>query len=281
MKNNKCKVCGGNDASVAYNNDIIVVSKCRVCDFYFLNDTGKKVEYNSSGKKSNVTAKGYIEHLLHLDNEKKEKYSVLAKNRYAYYSKKLQKEKISILEIGCGVAHQSVTFKSLGGEYMGIDINSDVIQESKKYNYNTKCIDFFDFDSEGMQYDVILCSQVLEHITEPREFIEKVYKSLKKNGIFHIDVPNNDSLSSLINEIMPNNKNRYRAIINPHHAFAYNKTSLEFLLSQYFKDISVFNSSSTSKLYGQTLKLNLFQKTFFIISSIINKGNILVGIAQK
>ena len=121
----------------------------------------------------------------------------------------------------------------------------------------------------------------MEHITEPYLFIEKIYNSLSKNGILHIDVPNNDSLSGIASLMIEKNATRYKAITYPQHCFAYNKYSLRYLLEIFFSNIEIFSSSSTSLTYGQTLELSNMQKSFFNFSNLIGKGNLLIGIAQK
>lgn len=155
-----------------------------------------------------------------------------------------------------------------------------MVEDAQKNNFNVKCVDFFDFDVEN-KFDVILFSQVLEHITQPNLFIKKVFDSLNDNGILHVDVPNDNSLSGLMSLMRNNNKNRHKGIIYPEHCFSYNKQSLEYLLKIYFDDVNVFQSTSTSDLYGQTTDLTKSQEVFFQFSSLINKGNLLVGIAQK
>lgn len=45
------------------------------------------------------------------------------------------------------------------------------------------------------QYDVIFMTQVLEHITHPREMVERLYASLVPGGIPHLDVPNQGTLA--------------------------------------------------------------------------------------
>lgn len=276
----KCKICGSDKNKLIKKNEIIEVVRCDNCDFSFIINQPNHIVSDSTGDFSNTTTDSYCEHLLNTDDKKKAKYNLLAENKYRLYSDKLKKKNFSILEIGCGSAHQYDKFEALGANYLGIDINQAMVEDAQNNNFNVKCVDFFDFDVEN-KFDVILFSQVLEHITQPNLFIKKVFDSLNDNGILHVDVPNDNSLSGLMSLMRNNNKNRYKGIIYPEHCFSYNKQSLEYLLKIYFDDVNVFQSTSTSDLYGQTTDLTKSQEVFFQFSSLINKGNLLVGIAQK
>ena len=60
------------------------------------------------------------------------------------------------------------------------------------------CIDFFEFAKTAGEYDVIICKDVMEHITKDRqwEFVQTIYDTLKDNGIALIQVPNMDWIFS-------------------------------------------------------------------------------------
>ena len=275
-----CKICDSNRIK-SIDNGFMKVAECTVCKFHFILDYKKPFESSSTGRFSNTTTDDFNESLLNIDDYKLKKIENIAKKRSIYYSKLLNKKNFKILEIGCGVGHFGRTFEKTGVEYLGIDINNDLIKEGKKYNNNVINCDFFDLNTKDKKFDVIFCSQVLEHITEPSLFIKKVYSSLNSNGIFHVDVPNHDSLSGLIKGIFFKDKERYKGIIYPYHALSYNKSSLKHLLNLHFDKSDVFATTSTSNLYGQIAKFSFLMKYFFIFCSFVGKGNLLVGISQK
>jgi len=104
------------------------------------------------------------------------------------------KKNIKILDIGCGTGI-GITFPiaSLGYKITGVDIDKDSIDWANKKNIypNVKfecglledLIYLFDFD-------IIVCSEALEHVPQPEDFILLLKSRLKSNGIIIFTVPN-------------------------------------------------------------------------------------------
>ena len=85
-----------------------------------------------------------------------------------------------LLDIGCGRMPYKPLFLSRITTYVGLDINSSTADVR---------IDFFKAKIKDKSFNTVLCLQVLEHISEPNKFLEKIHKILKKNGILVITVP--------------------------------------------------------------------------------------------
>ncbi len=58
-----------------------------------------------------------------------------------------------------------------------------------KYNYKVDIYDYFYHEDEAVfksKYDAITSTEVFEHLWEPKEILDKLYSSLKPNGILAI-----------------------------------------------------------------------------------------------
>jgi SAM-dependent methyltransferase len=77
------------------------------------------------------------------------------------------------------------------------------------------------FASESL--DVITCFDVLEHLYEPRQVMEKVANWLKPGGVFYVQVPNIDSAEGRVF------RTYWHGLELPRHLFHYSPTSLKFL----------------------------------------------------
>lgn len=86
----------------------------------------------------------------------------------------------TLLDVGCGEMPYKAIFLSRVNTYTGIDKNSATADIKK---------DFLKTTIPAQSYDTILCTQVLEHTPEPRKFLVKINKVLKKNGVLILTVP--------------------------------------------------------------------------------------------
>ena len=93
-----------------------------------------------------------------------------------------------VLDIGCG---QSPYKRLLDGEktqYFGIDIE----QAAENFDYDNSDITHFDgqhipFPDNSM--DCLICTEVLEHSSNPQQLVDEMYRVLKNDGIGILTVP--------------------------------------------------------------------------------------------
>jgi len=131
--------------------------------------------------------------------------------RLAYlplYSKKLNfflesigckfgQRKCKILDIGCGDGYYSLKLAALGHEVLGIDLSSTKIELAGKakdamaiWNASFRCCDALSLDVKEGYYDVIICSELIEHIPDPSKILRAITSALKNDGIALITLPN-------------------------------------------------------------------------------------------
>ncbi len=89
-----------------------------------------------------------------------------------------------ILDVGSGTMPYRHLFQST--EYIGLELDSPENRQYKRANffYNGK-----DFPFEDNSFDSVISSQVLEHVFNPDEFIQEIYRVLKPGGRCLITVP--------------------------------------------------------------------------------------------
>jgi len=101
----------------------------------------------------------------------------------------------SVLDIGCGYGYFVRRALAAGFDAYGVDLSSDGIREAEKHVPGRVFRGTIDTTEElaGREFDVIFASHLIEHITEPRPFIEELLKHLSDRGIVVFVTPNIES----------------------------------------------------------------------------------------
>jgi 2-polyprenyl-3-methyl-5-hydroxy-6-metoxy-1,4-benzoquinol methylase len=147
-----------------------------------------------------------------------------------------------LLDAGCGAMPFKAALTNLVDEYHSIDIERKVPE-----------VDFVGDlqDMKGVadeSYDVILCTEVLEHVPQPEKLIVEVWRVLKSRGKFILSVPH---LSRLHDE--------------PFDYYRFTKHGLQFLLEQNgFSVLEIVPTGSLFSLLGHQVSTALVGSTWHI-----------------
>lgn len=99
----------------------------------------------------------------------------------------------SILEFGCGNGNNLIyfgdKFNISSEELFGVDICESVDIKKDEFSFNHSSIEKF-LIINNKKFDLIIFSDVLEHLYNPWSILEKVSSHLTRQGIVLISVPN-------------------------------------------------------------------------------------------
>ena len=113
--------------------------------------------------------------------------------------KKFIPENSKVLEIGAGLGDLCyLVYHNISKNLYAADISSvslDIIKK-KIPNIQTIKMPFEPTEINEKEFDVIIISHTLEHIENPKSYMDKWAKSLKKDGTIIVAVPLNDTLYS-------------------------------------------------------------------------------------
>ncbi|ODS40208.1 MAG: hypothetical protein A7315_02660 [Candidatus Altiarchaeales archaeon WOR_SM1_79] len=125
-----------------------------------------------------------------------------------------KRDSMKILDLGCNRGHDIFRMnKKLANPniyFIGLDISPNDIKYAneivKKNNLNScKFIvgsaESTNFENEG--FDIVICSEVLEHVQNPELILKEIHRILKKNGIAIISTPNAENRTSKLKKFAP------------------------------------------------------------------------------
>ncbi|MEK7091307.1 MAG: class I SAM-dependent methyltransferase [Patescibacteria group bacterium] len=112
-----------------------------------------------------------------------------------------KRNKLSVLDYGCGVGTLGLYLANQGNKVIGLDISPLAVKtanENSKLMSLNKLAKFYTIGSEkkiisSKKFDLIICTEVLEHIKEDLNLLHSLNKKLKRNGKALITVPSKNS----------------------------------------------------------------------------------------
>ncbi|KAB8028039.1 class I SAM-dependent methyltransferase [Fluviispira multicolorata] len=133
---------------------------------------------------------------------------------------------INVLDIGAGVGEVICTFQDQGFNCEATEMNKKAVSFLR-----SKQIIVFDgiFDDfpEKNKYDIIMAWGVVEHVINPKNFLNKAFRLLNDEGIFVSEVPNSQSL--LVDYCRENKKDPTRILMGEQHILLYSISAYEEL----------------------------------------------------
>lgn len=268
----KCFVCNSENVAKKYSNfpgyiegTYYDIFECLECNSNFI-DTSKidKKIYEVIYSQENIP--GYERYFRYMKEIKKQKNPLeyLFKKESIYfpvYDYLKNKPKLKILEIGCGNGYLTYSLNSLGHSASGIDISEEAIKSAKTNFGNYFAVsDLKDYRPKE-KFDLIIATEVIEHLKNPSEFILQCLALLKENGEILLTTPNKDYYNRDI---------AWKSESPPVHTFWFSKQSFKAIAKRYnlaYKFVNPFKLISSS----QNLLSCMLTKHNRLPSPILNK----------
>lgn len=236
-----CEICYSKDHKTIFNNDRYGISQktcyCNNCGFVFLNprmsEEYTKFFYNSDfyrilydGITENFTEEDiYKNAFKELKNYKPASpqipnflkyYGQLYFDFINYYINDYE----TILDVGTGKGKKLIDFSSIGKKAEGVEPSKIYNKLHAKLGLNSKVGFLNDIDK---QYDLVVISHVLEHLTNLDQVVKKLEKITKKYLFVEV----------------PGHKKHLQSIQNAHNFYFSQNTLNYFLLKNKFKLIKL------------------------------------------
>jgi 2-polyprenyl-3-methyl-5-hydroxy-6-metoxy-1,4-benzoquinol methylase len=110
------------------------------------------------------------------------------------------------LDAGCSYGVYSMMLAEAGYDVLGLDINQDEIKKAGHWaserglenKITFEVGDIQNINHEDSIFDLVICSEVLEHLDNPNNGARELYRVLKPNGSAIISMPNMACLFGLL-----------------------------------------------------------------------------------
>lgn len=106
-------------------------------------------------------------------------------------------QNLLLLDVACGDGYLSKYFENF--EYHGIDFAKEQVQKAKKRKLKVICYDLTKkWPYKDKKFDVLLASEIIEHVFDTDFFLSECNRVLKPGGIIILTTPNICSLGARI-----------------------------------------------------------------------------------
>ena len=157
-----------------------------------------------------------------------------------------KKKTINIIDIGAGTGIflyelcKQLKNKKIKTNNYAFDSDPNSLSFLKKCSFIREC--YNNIEKLNKKFDLITLNKTLEHIYDPVNFLNKIKKILKKDGLLYVEVPDNDNTIQV--------KKNDPVFMSLHHNFYSSKTFLYLskkikLNLLYFKKINELNKKYT------------------------------------
>jgi 2-polyprenyl-3-methyl-5-hydroxy-6-metoxy-1,4-benzoquinol methylase len=113
-------------------------------------------------------------------------------------------KKLRVLDVACG---ESKLYEALARhrqiEYTGMDLSPVLVEKNKKKKYDVRVHDVTTpFPFPANTFDVVLATEIIEHVNDTDAMLQNIKRVLKKNGILVLTTPNAASLGDRARMLM-------------------------------------------------------------------------------
>lgn len=229
-----CPICTSPHTYYFAKKDTYVYYRCKICKTVFLHPFPSKQYLNAYYSRQASYTNG-------LKNEpliRERSHKILKKLRQiAPYAK-------TVCDVGSSYGFFLDEAQKKGYMPTGIEPSRQIANHAKRnYHIPTFIGELKDY-KVPKQFDIVTCIHVIEHVSNPKEFISHLLKLVAPGGILYIETPNSDS------HLLYIEKEQYTFLLPPEHLWLFSKEAIIKLLPKDIKPIYISTYSYSEHFMG-------------------------------
>ena len=168
------------------------------------------------------------------DDEKEKSFNYLYKSLSKIFNSKENKELVHA-DVGCGNGYLTSKISQFFKITYGFDTSKLGIEIAKKSFGDKVKFEIIEEDLKKIEsdyYDIITAIEVIEHVYDPRKFLQKLKVKLKKNGKLVISTPYHGFFKNLAIILSNNFDHHFNPLWLHGHIKFFSKKTLETVLKE-------------------------------------------------
>jgi ubiquinone/menaquinone biosynthesis C-methylase UbiE len=232
MEEVPCNLCGCKETKSLYSVKGYSIVQCRHCKLIYVNPRPKQSYVQA------LYGENICELYTYIPDLENKKWDMLLKSICSY------KEGGKLLEVGCATG----TFLKKAAaifEVCGVEVCVEAAEYARKhYNLNIAVGNLENQRFNDASFDVVVASELIEHLHDPTTFIREVARLLKKDGIFILTTGNIKSLTAKIK------KNKWWYLDPPYHLYYFSPEILQKYFTSFNLSIIKFSGNMGLNIYN-------------------------------
>jgi len=190
-----CPLCNADECEMLFTVKGYPHCRCKECGMVYVNPQVKQEMLTSLYSKQSKANEMWIEVLLseYEQNTNFDLYDKMLQDLERLTTKRFQ------VDIGSSIGDFMLAGKRRGWNVEGVDLNERAVNHAcQERNLNVRLGRLQDMDYDISSIPVIIATTVLEHVSNPREFIRHISSYLEPKGLILLQVPNIHSLANIL-----------------------------------------------------------------------------------
>lgn len=223
--------------------------ECDNCNFLYrspkLDEKEQEILYEKYRDVSfrNETADEYFTRITSYDNENSENYQ-----KISWFLEKINnnilEQKNKVLDVGCGGGVLLHKIKDMLPKSLTYGVEPNILYSNLARDRSNAVeikTSYFYKNLFEEKFDIIVSSDVLEHVDKPTVFLKDIYYSLRKNGILFLEIPSPTNFNEL--------KSEHDMFNIAHHVFYTENIIKEYLINTGFEHIMIKDIKNNSNVW--------------------------------